>query len=66
MLIKTYKHPLDTLRQQVQDTGQFDAPTVVEYGLANLLQKPDPFAFQKLYDQPDRKIFYTLRLKKHQ
>jgi ubiquinone/menaquinone biosynthesis C-methylase UbiE len=61
--IDTHKHPLDGLKALL-DTSDLLLETLTDYRLADLTDRPSRTVFAKLYEHPDRPIFYVCRLVK--
>jgi hypothetical protein len=61
--IETHKHSVERLKV-LADAADLRVEAVEEYALGDLAEKPDPTDFSKLYEHPDRPIFYVCRLVK--
>jgi ubiquinone/menaquinone biosynthesis C-methylase UbiE len=62
--IATYKHSFESLTRAAEDCGGFRILELREYRLEDLIWRPPQENFDKIYDNPDRPIFYICKLLK--
>jgi len=63
IFIKTYKHSVTDLMNAISSNG-FQLLRFEEYFLRDLLWKPPKERFGKIYDAPERPIFYICSLRR--
>jgi ubiquinone/menaquinone biosynthesis C-methylase UbiE len=59
--IETYKHPVEAVTASAKAHG-LGVESLATYRLADLTESPPRAAFAKLFEHPDRPIFYVTRM----
>jgi hypothetical protein len=62
--IQTYKHPISATKIAIEKSG-LELVEFKEFHLLDLLWKPPVERFANIYDEAERPIFYTCRLRRH-